>query len=261
MNKCVIRQNIQCGIGGCTNYEHPLIHPDNTTKNIHFTDWNEASYGSLDWDVNTGDSIQLHSTVMKLAGPGAISVQTIVCFLSGNKLRTGKKIIAMLDSGSNTTCIDEETAIQLKLRHRSKPSKMVVNLIDGPTQIESFKVDVHLTSCDGLTAQDFTAHTVKDLTKNTSVVDWSKCKQNFDHLKDIPFDTLPHGERISILIGSDNAFLFSAVDGTKREGPRGEPIAYKTSLGWTCLGPTTKPKPEESNDVYSTLTSRLPKTK
>ena len=94
--------------------------------------------------------------------------------------------------------------------------------------------------------------------ENTTVVDWSKAKRNFSHLHDIPFDAIKKDSKISLLIGSDNAYLFAIVDGMLREGARGEPIAYKTPLGWTCMGPTEKPE-RDACAIHNILLARLPK--
>ena len=249
-----------CGVDGCTKYEHPLIHPDSTTFSVHIADWSNIAHGTISTDT-TGPIMTFTTTVMKLAREGVISVQTLVCTISNRPTRWYFRTVAMLDSGSNTTCIDEDVANKLKLKKRSNRTTKIVNTIEGQTEINSYLVEVYLASADGLTCQMILAQTVKNLTRNTSVADWSKFKHNFEHLKDIPFSPLPEFPSISLLIGSDNAHLFSAIEGTKREGARGEPIAYQTELGWTCLGPTTKPVEQDASDLYLTINSLMPKTK
>jgi hypothetical protein len=201
------------------------------------------------------------ATIMRLARPGAVSVQTLVCNVGKKAGRSQIKTVVMLDSGSNTTCVDEDVAEQLKLRHRSEPTKKTIHTIDGRIEINTRSVDVILSSIDGLITRHLIAQTVKNLTRNTSVVDWSECKKNFEHLQDVPFDTLPANPIISLLIGADQADLFSPIEGTKHEGARGEPIAYQTALGWTCLGPSVKPKPEEVSEIYLTINSMMPSSK
>lgn len=131
-------------------------------------------------------------------------------------------------------------------------------MLAGVKILESYLCEIILTSGDGLTTQVILAHTIKDMTDDTTVVDWSKAKKNFKHLHDIPFDAVKKDAKISLLIGSDNAHLFSIVDGTLREGARGEPIAYRTPLGWTCMGPTEKPD-NDGSSIHSIMLSRLPK--
>jgi hypothetical protein len=102
------------------------------------------------------------------------------------------------------------------------------------------------------------AYTVKGLTRNTGIVDWSKEKENWEHLKDIPFDPLPSGEQLKLLIGLNYSHLFKVIAGTEKEGAKGEPYAYRTELGWTCVGPTTKPTSEEEDVVYHNIMDRIP---
>jgi hypothetical protein len=158
----------------------------------------------------------------------------------------------MLDSGSNTTCIDEELAKKLKLQVRCGPVDRTIHLLDCKTKIKSYLVEVQLTSSDGLVSLTITAWTVKDLTKNTGVVDWSVEKKNFPHLKDIPFPPLPKAAVIQLLIGTDNVSLFTPDTPVKSEDGKG-PIAYKIPLGWTCLGPSTNPDSENLEEVYTAV--------
>ena len=166
----------------------------------------------------------------------------------------------MLDSGSNTTFIDEALAKSLRCKQKSETTNKSVSMLSGMNVLESYLCKIILTSGDGLTTQVITAHTIKNMTNNTTVIDWSKAKKKFRHLHDILFDTVKKDAKISLSIGSDNAFLFSILDGTLREGKRGEPIAYRTPLGWTCLGPTQKPD-DDGSAIHNLLLSRLPKPK
>ena len=182
-------------------------------------------------------------------------IQTIVCSISSRASRSGKRIVAMLDTGSNTTCIDEDLAKALRCKRTSDTISKSVNMLDGVKILQSYTCEVVLTSGDGLTTQVIIAHTIQNMTEGTSVVDWSKAKKNFAHLRDVPFDAVKRDAKIELLIGSDNAFLFSITDGTLREGIRGDPIAYHTPLGWTCIGPSEPTGTNGSQTVsYTHLT-------
>ena len=270
IGKCPNRQRLLCGVDGCTKYEHPLIHADATTSHISYVNWSEPAYGPFpDLDVFTTvdthsvihmTNFQTHMSNMKVAAPGAISIQTVVCSIASRSDRNGKRIVAMLDTGSNTTCIDEDLAKALRCKRRSDTISKSVSMLDGVKLLESYTCEVVLTSGDGLTTQVIIAHTIKNMTEGTSVVDWSKAKKKFAHLRDVPFDAVKRDAKIELLIGSDNAFLFAITDGTLREGARGEPIAYRTPLGWTCIGPS-EPTGANGSQIHSLLLSKLPKPK
>ena len=270
IGKCNNSPRLLCGVDGCTKYEHPLIHADATTSHISYANWSEPAYGTFpDLDVLTTTdphsvihmtNFQTHMTNLKVAAPGAISIQTVVCTVTSRSDKSGKRIVAMLDTGSNTTCIDEDLARTLRCKRRSDTISKSVSMLDGVKILQSYTCEVILTSGDGLTTQIIIAHTIKNMTEGTSVVDWSKAKKKFAHLRDVPFDAVKRDAKIELLIGSDNAFLFAITDGTLREGARGEPIAYRTPLGWTCIGPT-EPTGTNGSQIHNLLLSKLPKPK
>jgi len=249
-NSCNYEKGKLCGIDGCQRYEHPLLHADKSVGNVAIGDWCDEFHGHLTW---TDEEASFSYTIsMHLARSGAISLQTVVCKIGARNGRPGYSTVAMLDSGSNTTCIDEELAKKLKLQVRCGPVDRTIHLLDCKTKIKSYLVEVQLTSSDGLVSLTITAWTVKDLTKNTGVVDWSVEKKNFPHLKDIPFPPLPKAAVIQLLIGTDNVSLFTPDTPVKSEDGKG-PIAYKIPLGWTCLGPSTNPDSENLEEVYTAV--------
>ena len=283
---CQTNPQALCGVNGCDRHEHPLIHADRSSNFVHYGEWSLITHGPLP-DIEDNDEpdpldhcsntlqvsektspdrcinmlhFQTNMTSLKVAAKNAISIQTVVCSISSRVNKVGKQIVAMLDSGSNTTCIDEALAKSLRCKRKSETTQKSVSMLSGVKVLESYLCEIILTSGDGLTTQIIVAHTIKDMTDNTTVVDWSKAKKNFKHLHDIPFDAVKKDAKISLLIGSDNANLFAITDGTLREGSRGEPIAYRTPLGWTCLGPTEK-SDTDGSAIHNLLLSRLPKPK
>jgi hypothetical protein len=186
---------------------------------VAIDDWNIACHGELVW--TEADHLSTFMTTLQLARHGSISLQTVVCNLRPGPGKPGMKTIAMLDSGSNVTLIDELTAYKLGLKRISETETKSVNIVQGHANFETHKVEVPLTSSDGLTSVLLIAMTFKDLTKNTGIVDWSSSKQNFEHLKTVPFEPLPNDPRITLLIGTDNVSMFLATPNTYRFGEKG----------------------------------------
>ena len=182
-------------------------------------------------------------------------IQTVVCSISSRASQSGKRIVAMLDTGSNTTCIVEKLAKALRCKRLSDTVSKSVSMPDGVKILQSYTCEIVLTSGDGLTTQVIIAHTIQNMTEGTSVVDWSKAKKNFAHLRNVPFDAVKRDAKIELLIGSDNAFLFSITNGTLRESVRGDPIAYHTPLGWTCIGPM-EPTGTNGSQIHNLLLSK-----
>ena len=254
-NACNYEKGKLCGIDGCTRYEHPLLHFDKSVGDVAIGDWCDEFHGHLTW---TEEDSSCLTGVFHLAKAGTISLQTVVCKVGASNGRPGFTTVAMLDTGANTTCIDEDLAKRLKLPVRRGPVDRTIHLLDCKTKIKSYLVDVQLTSADGLLSQTITAWTVKDLTKNTGVVDWSVEKLNFPHLRKIPFTPLPKEAAIQLLIGTDNVSLFTPDNPVKSEDGTG-PIAYKIPLGWTCLGPSSNPDSYDLDEVYTSVESMTQK--
>ena len=250
-NQCNYEKGKNCGVDGCSRYEHPLLHSDKSVGGVAIGDWCDEFHGYLTW---TEDDSSCLTGAFHLARAGAISLQTVVCRIGARNGRPGFSTVAMLDSGSNTTCIDEDFAKKLKLPVRRGPVERTINLLDCKTKFMSYLVDVQLTSADGLLSQTITAWTVKELTKNTGVVDWSVEKHKFPHLKDIPFPPLPKAAAIQLLIGTDNVSLFTPDTPVKSEDGKG-PIAYRIPLGWTCLGPSSSLDSLDLDEIYTSVES------
>jgi hypothetical protein len=83
---------------------------------------------------------------------------------------------------------------------------------------------------------------VKDLAKNTGVVDWRDRKRDFEHLKGIPFPKLPASARISVLVGTDYPLLLHSYKSVPNTQNGADPIGLQTPLGWSCVGRSKKAK-------------------
>ena len=238
-----------CGVNECPKYEHRMLHADKTVEGVCLTQWNTFVNGDLDWTED--DARRFHSSCHHLARPGAVSLLSVVCNIVNRKGRQNLKTVALLDSCSNMTCIDEDVAKRLGLKKRSSKITQSINVMHSTSTFESCKVEVPLTSADGLSFFIIIAFTVKDLTRNTGIVDWSKEKEKFEHLRDIPFVPLPENPIATLLIGTDNSDLLAPAD--PRKGKKGEPIAMLTPLGWTCFGSSSKSKFCDTEAVFESM--------
>ena len=264
MLDCKVDKGKLCGVDGCKRYESPLIHADESTRRIPYQDWNTVTHGELIWTEDDGRDIpsgETFTSVMQLAKEGAVGQQTIVCNISGAGRRQGIKTVVMLDSGADRTYVDEQTAFSLGLKPVTRPITTTIGQFDGSVKINTQLVEVTLTSVDGMLTQTINAWTKKNLTDKTRVVDWSKCKRNFEHIKDVPFEKLPKDARIRLLIGTENAFIFGMEEGTQHRGSRGEPTAYMCALGWTCYGPSEYIDPDLQAKLYPLMDKQIPRNR
>lgn len=265
MTRCNVNRGVLCNVDGCTRYEHPLLHHDETTKQVSYADWNDVIHGELVWDENEGNIerdvhfVNCTSKVMKLAQEGAIGIETAVCLLSGVGRRQQIRTCVMLDSGATHTYIDEDLAKDLNCRLMSKPFQVLTRSFHGEKLETMQRVEVNLTSHDGSMTTQLCAITKKDLTDQTGVVDWAICKKNFDYLVDIPFAPLPKDPRIHLLLGGYHAYLFEKYDGTWRSGGPYKPIAYACPLGWVGFGPSKELPPDVFGEVDQFMIKQTPR--
>jgi hypothetical protein len=153
-NKCNYEKGKICGVDGCPRYEHPLLHSDKSVEGVAIGDWCDEFHGHLTW---SNEESCCFTGAFHLARAGAISLQTVVCRIGARNGRPGFSTVAMLDSGSNTTCIDADFSKKLKLPIRRGPVERTINLLDCKTKFMSYLVDVQLTSADGLVSQTISA--------------------------------------------------------------------------------------------------------
>jgi hypothetical protein len=116
-----------------------------------------------------------------------------------------------------------------------------------------------ISAVDDLVRQTLHAWTVPDLAAKTGVVDWSERKKDFPHLKDVDFPSLPENPQIQILIGIDYPHLFVPKKVVANKARPLDPVAFRTPLGWTCIGRSKQPWCPKENKMevvsYTDITS------
>ena len=91
-------------------------------------------------------------------------------------------MVVLLDSGSNSSLIDQDLASKLKAEVRDGPIVRKVNYIDRQVEVKSDLVSFQLINPVTNYSRTVLDCTVKDLAKRSNVVDWSRSRRKFDHL-------------------------------------------------------------------------------
>ena len=230
---CTFKKDKTCGVGGCIRYHHQLLHPDASTNFIDYEDRDSTCSELPDLrDIDDGN-------LFHVASPGTISLQTVVVNLTAGSGGM-KQVVVLLDSGSQSTCIDEDFAERLKLPISMSDVKRTVGYADREVKIISNLVQFEITSLDGLVTQTMTGWTIKNLASGTGIVDWSKEKRNFKHLANLPFHALPKEPRIIAIIGTGYAGLFKASAIKEDKTDILAPMGLLTPFGWTAVGASAK---------------------
>ncbi len=254
---CRFKPDTLCGVRGCKRFHHKLLHPS-TKSTVFYEDrdsdcsdlpdldqinFDDLESGSEDSGEGAEQSEAFHADVFGVARDGAISLQTLVCDI---KTESGtRQVVVLLDSGSNSSLIDQDLASKLKAEVRDGPIVRKVNYVDRQVEVRSDLVSFELINPDTNYSRAVLAWTVKDLAKRSNVVDWSRTRKKFEHLRDVNFTPLPNPARISVLIGADCHDLMRGLETISGNKPD-HPWAVKTPLGWTCLGPS---EPKFPGDV------------
>ena len=106
---------------------------------------------------------------------------------------------------------------------------------------------IRLESTDGRVDTEVTAQTSERICGGLRPVNWLKIKQNWSHLRSIPFPKLATGNQINVLLGADHFELMYSMKEVM--GHPNEPYARLCPLGWTAVG---KVKALEETDSHYT---------
>ena len=160
-----------------------------------------------------------------------ISLRTIPIIVENN----GKKIEinALLDDASTLSYISEDVANELELSGKYETRK--IGVIGGQVaEMRCRPVLLQIISSDGNLKTRVNALAVKEVTGNLTAINWKKQKNEWKHLRTIPFPTSGKRQLVDMLIGSDYIELHKSLQ--EIIGQPGQPIARLTPLGWTCVG-------------------------
>ena len=150
----------------------------------------------------------------------------------------GSKVLEeniLCDDGSNITLIDEAVADELGLQGERFQTK--ITGVGGKVEIYSaMYTEVEITSMSGKVKRRVKAKVIPNPTGNLFATNWQEHKSAWPHLRRLPF-LPPVGEgHCRIIVGTDQAYLLQSLEEVAG-ATSFEPIARRTPLGWTCVGP------------------------
>ncbi|XP_062705019.1 uncharacterized protein LOC134287353 [Aedes albopictus] len=209
------RTSQPCGMDGCGDMHHKLLHPGKPKPAP------SGPKGPGSSGVVTTHRSQQHGTFFKI----------LPVTLSHN----GKSVttFAFFDDGSNVTLLESSIADMLDLD--GEESSLCLQWTSDVTRKESVSKRVKVCiSGDGTTQHLLSqVQTVDNLGLPRQSLNYTELSVHFPHLRGLPIqsytDAVPR-----ILIGADNARLKLPLK--KRERRDEEPVAIKTKLGWTIFG-------------------------
>ena len=218
------RNKKKCEVDGCKMIHHPLLH--NNAKKEERPSAREE--GAPDpFPASAPDSV--HSSFVQ----GSDGPQSIV-MVKVRGPRGTAKAFALLDSGASCTLIKKELADAIGAS--GPASTFTYYGVGGTAIVESGSqtVNIDIKGRGRKYERLNVAHTVTSLPLRSYSIDINGIKKKYPHLADVPVTNLQNAVP-SILIGNNNASLIIARE--VREGAPGEPLAWRSKLGWSVSGP------------------------
>ena len=224
----------------CKKDHHRSLHNEKKGSNEE----NVPSPSSLNPEVppftNPGNSTSKNNNAQTIATAGVekkattvaglCPIQKILIFdVNGKPM----EVLAMLDTGSDTSLLSKSTAAKLGL-HGSQ-THLTMNLAGGGKRSESSEVlDIVVASpVEESVKKTLQIHTVRKPCSNVQTIS-RKSVESYPHLKAIVDKLHLAGGAVDLLLGTD--FPEAFVDVHTLSADSGEPIAKLNCFGWYLLG-------------------------
>ena len=148
-----------------------------------------------------------------------------------------KKTYAFLDQGSTHTFCDRKLIESLCVTKNT--SKLRVQTLTSVKELNGFSCSLKILPLD---ADDeyclSNVFSLENIPIQPNLVPARNELDSMEHLRDLEFPRLAEGD-VKLLIGADMPELF--LPSSIRKGHRVQPVAVKTPLGWSLLGPSLSP--------------------
>ena len=214
----------------CKRRHNVLLHDENRTASATepLTANNNSSVNLTEHSASE-NSLEVNSTSTKTK----VSLSTLPVIVKGNG--TSVRTYALIDSGSNTTLCSRKLYKDLNIE--GKPVSYNVQTVNKNSFVnDQFKVSLLLTSHCSKEQVNVEALTVHDMPISPSNISTSDIEK-WDHFQGTNITEVHSGE-IGVLIGTDCPEMFWTLE--EKRGGRKDPVAKKTLLGWTVMGPVSQ---------------------
>jgi hypothetical protein len=245
-------------ISGCGRKHHSLLHPPSKSEN-EFTEGpnDPARNEESPYHGNEAGSSGNCSATANRRQKGSLRIVPVKV-----KNEDGTREIetyAFIDNGSDTTLCSKDLVLELNLS--SKPCEFTLTTVNGQDKSrngQEVKSNIQSLNGDGSIQLD-RFWTVESLPISEQCIPTVEEISRWSHLSDIEFPKLENA-KVTILIGSDVLEAHWIFD--ERRGRPREPLAARTLLGWTLLGPVGSVSRQEVNVNFihtnqETITSQL----
>ncbi|CAB4017688.1 Hypothetical predicted protein [Paramuricea clavata] len=236
----------QCHINGCKETHHRLLHVQrrvntigpnqdiNVTEKPPMKQMDPKKKYLQEQALGTEGDGNTQATTMKTStdhDTRKIALRTIPVILKNGTRKV--HVNCLLDEGSDTTYINEDVIEELGLTGvKEKIDVKVAN--DQTISFMSNTFTIGLESMDGRVDTEIVAKTSGKICGGMKAVNWLTIKQNWNHLKKIPFPKLTKVNQIAVLLGGDHYELMYSMK--EIVGNKDNLVARLCPLGWTAVG-------------------------
>ena len=137
--------------------------------------------------------------------------------------------IGSIEEGSDTSYVNEDVVEERGLDGRKE--KVIINVANRQkVNLMSATMEIGLKSLDGRVNTVIVAKTSNNICGGMKPTNWLQIKDQWKHLRDIPFPKVGKRSKIDVLIGSDYYNLLFPLKEVR--GGDNEPSARLCPLGW-----------------------------
>ena len=216
------RWSKECGIDGCKEHHHQTLHPKKSLPD--FTEGNTDASNVNGNESSTYETVKEHEQ-------RRIALRTVPVILKHGAKRL--QVNCLLDEGSDTTYVNEDVVEELGME--GPKEKVTINVAnDQKVDLMSATMEIGLESLDGRVDTVIVAKTSHSICGGMKPTNWLQIRDQWKHLRNIPFPKLGKRSKIDVLIGSDYYNLLFPMKEVR--GGIGEPSARLCPLGWTAIG-------------------------
>ena len=168
-------------------------------------------------------------------GQQRVSLRTVPVLVENPHSGRTVLVNAMLDDGcTGAALVSRELALELKLQGEKRWTQ-TEGVGGHVTRYETIFSCVRITHPVSKTGRSMLAQVMDRPAGSYQPVDWNVYKAGFDHLKHIDFPSPIPNRGVDVMLGNQCATLAASLEEVM--GREEEPVARRTALGWTAVGP------------------------
>ena len=237
------RFNAACMLSDCGRKHHSLLHPPSKLGNELSGDPNDPARNeeSPHHSNEASSSANCSATANNRQ---KVSLRVVPVKVKNEDGTREIETYAFIDSGSDTTLCSKDLVQELNLS--SKPCEFTLTTVNGRDESrngQEVKLNIQSVKYGGSIQLD-RVWTVESLPISEQCIPTIEDISRWSHLSDLEFPRLKNA-KVTILIGSDVPEAHWIFE--ERRGRPKEPLAARTLLGWTLLGPVGGVSRQEVN--------------